>query len=245
VEKHRLALWVLILGAASFGACGVDETTNGDGGVDATSDVVNDGGAEAAKDSATDAGSDVVASTCEGGVACGIANDCPITPTCVARTCPNGCCGTAFEATGVPCTEDGGHVCDGTGKCVACNTGTDCPKTVTLCQVAGCTTNVCNATNAAVGTPCTDDGGKVCDGTGVCVACIQPSDCPAQTTTCKTSTCAQSTCGASFTAIGTTCKDNGGQVCDGVGSCVQCNTTIDCVAINDSGVLVCVNNHCQ
>jgi hypothetical protein len=242
VGRRHLAFVLLLCG--TIDACSGDEGTT-DGGVDATSDVVTDAGVEAAKDATPDAGSDVIVPTCEGGTACGKPSDCPATPTCVTRTCTDSCCGTAPAAAGVQCTEDGGQVCDGTGKCVGCNSPSNCPQSTTVCQVPGCENTVCTMTPAPVGTFCNNDGGKVCDGTGLCVGCNQPSDCPTQTTVCNTSMCSQNTCGTVPAPNGTPCADNGGIVCDGAGTCVQCNTTSDCLAINDAGTLVCVNNHCN
>ena len=240
--------WIFfLLMVGTFGdACGTDESgTNDGGGIDASVDVTNDVVKEAApKDAAPEA--DVIVNTCDGGTACGAPTDCPATTTvCIARTCADGCCGTAPAAVGVPCTEDGGTVCDGTGVCVACNQPTDC-KASTTCVSPGCSGNTCSFNNVAIGTSCLNDaGGKVCDGTGSCVECNQPSDCPTPTTTCATAMCSTGhTCGTNNTAVGTICNDNNGHVCNGAGSCVKCNFTTDCLFFNDAGTLACVNNTC-
>ena len=47
----------------------------------------------------------------------------------------------------------------------------DCPALTTTCLANTCTGGCCGTANAPDTTACTDDGGKVCDGSGACVAC--------------------------------------------------------------------------
>lgn len=242
--------WFLLVLVGAFGdACSVDENATGDGGLDASSDATSD----VAKDVATnDASSDVVAvdapkevgPTCDAGVACGSPTDCPATPTCVTRTCTSSCCGTTFAAVGTACTEDGGAFCNGAGQCVGCNQPSDCTAPSTLCMQRGCSTNNCVYTPAATGTPCNDDGGHYCDGTGLCVACNQAIDCPAPNTVCAQTTCNGNNCGTVFSLTGTPCNEDAGHFCDGTGVCVQCNQNIDCLLVDDAGTLTCVGHVC-
>jgi hypothetical protein len=78
---------------------------------------------------------------------------------------------------------------------------------------------------AAAGTSCTDDGGKVCDGKGVCKACLTTADCTASTTVCATVACSAHVCVATPAAEGKPCQDSGGAVCDGAGKCVDNHCT--------------------
>ena len=144
---------------------------------------------------------------------------------CVVPTCNAGACGTANVAAGTVCTSGGGRACDGNGKCAACVGADDCPRFVSACTVSTCTSSMCGSASAPKGTVCTDNGGRLCDGTGTCVGCVAPTDCPAQTTVCKVNTCTSSTCGTVNAAKGTACTDNGGVVCDGTGQCVPVHCT--------------------
>jgi hypothetical protein len=77
--------------------------------------------------------------------------------------------------------------------------------------------------------------------TGGSPACILPTDCPASTTTCATATCSVAgACGVDDAAAGTACTDSGGNVCDGNGDCVACNTSADC-----SGGGICCGHVCS
>ena len=108
-------------------------------------------------------------------VACLAPTDCP-TPTekCLVAACDATAhtCGTAPTAMGTACAENGGKLCDDKGACVVCLAPTDCPVPATKCLIATCdaTAHTCGTTPAALGATCTDNGGVVCDGTGVCVA---------------------------------------------------------------------------
>ena len=83
---------------------------------------------------------------------------------------------------------------------------------------------------APAGVTCSDDGGKVCDGSGQCVGCNATADCSAPATLCLTTACSAGLYGDASAAIGTACTDLGGTVCDGNGTCVGCNTTADCTS---------------
>lgn len=92
----------------------------------------------------------------------------------------------------------------------------------------------------------TDSGGDATDGNACAVACTNnPANCPAQTTTCLVNACANNCCTTTNAAQGTVCNDGGGLVCDGSGHCVQCNTSADCLGVNDAGTLSCVDHMCQ
>jgi hypothetical protein len=50
--------------------------------------------------------------------------------------------------------------------------------------------------------------------------------------------------GSCVTGTATDCAASG-DVCDPVLGCVQCTVDLDCLAVNDAGVLNCINNICQ
>ncbi|MBI4699654.1 MAG: SBBP repeat-containing protein [Deltaproteobacteria bacterium] len=55
----------------------------------------------------------------------------------------------------------------GQGGAVACSSPSDCGA-ATTCRHYACESHECVAENAALGTPCAEDGGEVCDGKGSC-----------------------------------------------------------------------------
>jgi hypothetical protein len=72
---------------------------------------------------------------------------------------------------------------------------------------------------------------------------------PLSNTVCVLSpACAGSPLAPSYAALGTSCTadDNPpNQECNATGTCVQCNTSSDCLSLNDGGALTCTNNVCQ
>ncbi|MGH7436488.1 MAG: hypothetical protein ACRENE_12515 [Polyangiaceae bacterium] len=111
--------------------------------------------------------------------------------TCTAGQA--GCPGSAAEAGGDGCTG---------ASCGGCQTSADCPATPTACVSATCTQGVCGTTNAAAGTACSDNGGIVCDGKGICTSShcsdgVQDGDETAKD-------CGGATCPACD--VGSTCK---------------------------------------
>jgi hypothetical protein len=71
----------------------------------------------------------------------------------------------------------GGSVAGGGGTGGAGNTGgppeclvpADCPGVDTQCRARSCSQGNCGTTPFASGTPCDENGGTVCNGTGICV----------------------------------------------------------------------------
>lgn len=58
--------------------------------------------------------------------------------------------------------------------------------------------------------------------------CTTPDQCPGTPTDSNLVTCDDNTCGEAFASAGTTCDENGGNVCDDAGVCVECLATTDC-----------------
>ncbi|MEA2594753.1 MAG: hypothetical protein QOF01_1222, partial [Thermomicrobiales bacterium] len=172
------------------------------------------------------------ASACDGNggcTGCTGATECPgQDDECKQRTCVNGNCGFSYTSAGTPmlaqtpgdCKK---NVCDGSGQIVQINDDTDVPAN----DGNQCTAEVCNQgtparISSALGTPCNQGGGTVCNGSGACVACAVAADCPGQDTECQTRTCIGGACGFANTSAGTPlvaqtggdCKQD---VCDGAG----------------------------
>ena len=129
-------------------------------------------------------------------------------------------------ASGTLCT---GGVCNGSGTCVECVGPTDCTDDGNQCTTApSCTAGACDAqTPLAQGTVCdlvlTGDG--LCNGSGSCVECNFPTDCPDDGNQCTTApSCTANACDAQTPlANGTLCDNGGGPgsgACDGAGTCI-------------------------
>jgi hypothetical protein len=81
---------------------------------------------------------------------------------------------------------NGGQVCDSSGTCVECLSGTDCESQVCSggsCQPPTCNDGVHNGDETDV-----DCGGATCPGCGVGQGCNVPSDC-ASGLTCDAGMC--------------------------------------------------------
>lgn len=89
----------------------------------------------------------------------------------------------------------GGH--GGSGGTVECTAPEQCAGDDTTCRFRACDGGTCSMTNAAHGTPCTEDGGDLCDGEGACVVaggepCQNPSECSSGH--CVDGVCCESAC---------------------------------------------------
>jgi hypothetical protein len=110
-----------------------------------------------------------------GGAGCMSAADCPAAGSaCLKATCSAGICGTAPVPAGTltPNQKAGDckrEQCDGTGNAVAVNDDADVPVDGNGCTGDVCTAGVPSNPALAAGTACNDNGGQVCDGSGMCV----------------------------------------------------------------------------
>ncbi|MBL8740867.1 MAG: Ig-like domain-containing protein, partial [Myxococcales bacterium] len=188
--------------------------------------------------------------TCDGAGTCGgctLPSQCPGTDDeCKTRTCSGtGQCGFNFTAAGtdVAAQIDGDcsvDECDGIGNIVATVDNGDIPV-----DNLDCTTDECNAgvpENNPVdeGDACDDNGGSVCDDSGVCVECNVALDCGI-TTDCQIFSCtAGNTCNTMNVANGT---PTGSQT---AGNCLvnQCNGNGAAVDVADNGDLPVDNLDC-
>lgn len=150
---------------------------------------------------------------------------------CSWRTCTDGVCGmanadadTELEAqTAGDCQK---VTCGGT-----VNDDDDTPNDSNPCTTDGCNEGSTSFTDVDPGIGC--GTGLICDGSGACVGCLTPNDCPGADDECQARTCSpQGTCGYAFTAQGTPvaaqtdddCREN---VCDGSGGTTWQNDAND------------------
>ena len=172
----------------------------------------------------------------DAGTPCTTAAQCPAPANeCVIATCTAGVCGFSFEPAGtLALNQTGGdcrrNECDGDGDIVNAADNSDTPD-----DGNACTTDTCSAgskvfTPKASGSNC--GGTQVCNATGQCVGCTQPSDCGVDTT-CRTFTCTNNVCGhtdqpAGHIVANTPAGDCRSDQCDGAG-----NLTTGAVDNND------------
>jgi len=161
-------------------------------------------------------------------IQCSKPSDCPgEDSTCKMRTCTSHSCGVNVVAAGTPAgTQATGdcqqNQCDGFGgQYVAADTA-DVPVDGNPCTLDVCSGPVGSNPLAPAGTACSVGGGNVCNSTGVCIGCINASDCPGSDTECKSRICTASTCGAALGANGKvlvaqTAGDCQTAQCDGAG----------------------------
>jgi hypothetical protein len=171
--------------------------------------------------------------TCDGNgncTGCTAPGDCPGTDSeCQTRSCTNSICGFLYKPAGTAVTTQTPgdckqNVCNGSGQISTIADATDPQDDGNPCTTDSCSNGSPAHTNAAAGAPCTTSaGGTVCDGGGVCVECLAPTNCPGQDDECQTRTCSAGKCGLSYQPMGTVvsiqspgdCKKN---VCDGHGA---------------------------
>jgi hypothetical protein len=169
-------------------------------------------------------------------VQCLQAGTCAGTDTdCHTRTCLSGTCGFANAAQGKPLTQQTAgdcHIaeCDGQGGVASAIDNTDKPVDGNLCTDDVCTSGVPSNPPVASGTGC--GGVMLCDATGNCVGCLQPSDCLGPDTDCRTRKCTSGVCGFTYTDSGIKVssqapKDCKSDVCDGSGGVVTVNDDTD------------------
>ena len=162
----------------------------------------------------------------DAGTPCTTAAQCPAPANeCVIATCTAGVCGFSFEPAGTLAQNQTGgdcrrNECDGDGEIVNAADNSDTPD-----DGNACTTDTCSAgskvfTPKAAGSNC--GGTQVCNATGQCVGCTQPSDCGTDTT-CRTFTCTNNVCGhtdqpAGHVVANTPAGDCRSDQCDGSGN---------------------------
>ena len=175
----------------------------------------------------------VMATTCHSGggnvcdgngtcVPCLQASDCTATGTvCATATCTANACGQTLASKGTTCTDNGGSVCDGTGKCVnsSCADGIQDGNETDIDCGGSCS-------------PCGD--GKMCKMGSDCIdkVCSGAPD-----KTCQAPTCTDGAQNGNETDV-----DCGGATCDGQGK--TCGIGKGCEVNADCGSGNCQNKVC-
>jgi hypothetical protein len=81
-------------------------------------------------------------------------------------------------------------------------------------------------------------------GGGAAAQCSVPEECSGTDTACYHRMCTQGLCNPELVVSGTACQENGGQVCDGNGTCVECVDPSQCSAVEQCSYHQCVPSHC-
>ncbi len=167
---------------------------------------------------------------------------------CTNDVCTSGVPSHPPASTGTVCGV--AQTCDGAGSCTGCVTAATCPGTDTECQTRTCSANVCGFSFAAAGTATAaqtagDCKKNTCNGAGSIVNGIDNSDVPVDSNACTSDVCTAGSPSNPPTASGTTCAQNGGTVCNGGGTCVQCLTAATCPGVDtDCKVRTCALGAC-
>lgn len=106
------------------------------------------------------------------------------------------------------------------------------------CQFAACVNDECVPNSpVSTSTPCSTAGGKVCDGKGACVECVEVSQCP-YGQVCKEGGCFGSTCSDGEPGPGESDVDCGG-------SCPACAVGKLCGTGGDCASKLCIGGSCK
>ncbi len=165
-------------------------------------------------------------------VQCLAASDCPGQDTdCQARACSLGRCSLFTVDAGAPALVQASgdcqvRLCDGTGGVSSAADDNDTPNDGNQCTDDACVNGAPSFAPRPQASPCTQDGGNVCDGFGTCVQCLTAAHCPGQDTECRTRTCTANVCGEQLAPQGTplsmqTAGDCRRATCDGMGGVVS------------------------
>jgi hypothetical protein len=87
-----------------------------------------------------------------------------------------------------------------------------------------------SGTGGGGGTATTTSAGGA-GGSGGEAACVLDGDCPGPSGFCGGQRCEQGQCVLDNQPMHTPCAEDGGQVCDGAGACVECVSDIDCASL--------------
>ncbi|UQA56080.1 hypothetical protein [Polyangium aurulentum] len=133
---------------------------------------------------------------------------------------------TKPAAVRIPCAQG---VCDGALQCVECVEAVDCgdasPCNPWSCQAGSCVRTPAPMGPAAVQEPgdCTE---RQCDGKGGETQILREDDLPMGP--CRVGACTNGAPKVFMDPAGTPCTEDGGNVCDGAGHCVECTGNKGC-----------------
>jgi hypothetical protein len=232
----------------------------------APTDSTGSGGASGAIGSGGAGGVPTSSDACMGST-CVQASECPDSLNeCVTRTCEHGCCesnpvalGTAV-VTGQTNNDCRKVVCNGQGWIETIDDDDDVPADADGCHVGTCNGGVPAQSEKPVGSPCSTTGGSRCAAGGVCVECLESSDCGAPRPVCDTESgafrcvqclqdfdctdtaaphcdrtigndaCVASLCANGIQDAGETDTDCGGPACGACPDGKKCSSDTDCVS---------------
>lgn len=188
------------------------------------------------------------------GPQCTVAADCAgVDDECQTRTCTGGICDVAYTRYGTPAGNQilgdcKTNVCNGAGGIDPMIDDTDTPPDIDECTVGSCTNGEPGSAPREMFSPCSTNGGNICDGAGHCAVCV-----PGQTQSCYTGP--GGTAGIGVCQAGTqTCRSDGsgfdacaGEVlpspetcnglddnCDGMVDDYACTFPKECHSIRDT-----------
>ncbi|MFO0586390.1 MAG: hypothetical protein U0441_02560 [Polyangiaceae bacterium] len=165
---------------------------------------------------------------------CCAPEDCPVPDSpCVERTCEGGKCGTKPLASGAAIEAQipgdcRSIVCDGAGATKTILDETDVPDDGLQCTVDKCVSGEPKNIPAPAGQSCTEDGGQKCDGSGVCLECLAPSDCASKVCTIA-GACAPVSCADGVKNGDETDIDCGGACGASCKTGKTCSVNLDCI----------------
>jgi hypothetical protein len=111
----------------------------------------------------------------------------------------------------------------------ACHVDADCPGPRSACGGPACYEGQCGLDNMPMRAPCGEGSGKICDGAGACVECLDGLD----NTGCESHVCVGRACAAPSCDDGVkngaeTAPDCGGPACTRCGDSAACQRAEDC-----------------
>lgn len=186
------------------------------------------------------------AEICDGNGAAGSSVDNTDVPNdgkaCTGDVCTAGVASNPPLAQGTSCGAT--LVCDGNGACLGCNAPSDCPGMDSECQSRTCINGACGLIFQPAGTAVAMQIGgdchmNQCNGAGMTVSVVDPSDPSTDGNQCTNDTCNNGAPVHTPVPSGTACSQNGGVLCNGGTSCVQCLAAADCTSGS------CINNTCE
>jgi hypothetical protein len=137
-------------------------------------------------------------------------------------------------------------VCDGQG-----DERSDVDDTDVLDDDNDCTEDTCDQgtpqnEDLAAKTACTSNNGRVCDGAGLCVECVDADDCPNDGDLCQSNECVPEQCGNDTQDPDETDVDCGGPTCGPCADDQKCLVDDDCLSgVCDPTALTCTAPACD
>ncbi|UQA56081.1 hypothetical protein [Polyangium aurulentum] len=144
-------------------------------------------------ENAAPVGTPCVLGVCDGAsrcVECVEATDCGVSTSCTTWSCEENTCSRTIAPEGPTAEQSKGDCkerrCDVDGNEMDVALDSDIP--VGICRNGTCKDGVPDVYTTQEGLPCSEGGGKVCDGFGHCVACVIATDCGSGSWRCEEST---------------------------------------------------------